>query len=168
MKKGFTLVELLAVIAVLGVLIAISVPSFLEYLDEASESGMKSQEANVKDAAKLYIEDHCNNPLYGYTCPNSYTNPNSGQEKYICLSDLQNDKNISSGIEPENYLDKIEYDNSICDGVITFTKSDTTTNSGYTVVTPYLICGYDYAGMSDYITDNDFPYDSYSKCLENN
>ena len=88
MKKGFTLIELLAVIALIGILVSLSVPNLVKYLDKASNSGMKNQENSITAAANLYIEDHCKNPLYGYICPESYTNPDPGQDKYLCLSDL--------------------------------------------------------------------------------
>ena len=75
MKKGFTLIELLAVIALIGILVTLVVPNLVDYLNNASDAGMKNQENNMKDAAKIYIEDHCSNPLYGYKCPKSYTSP---------------------------------------------------------------------------------------------
>ena len=167
MKKGFTLIELLAVIAILGILVSLSVPNLVKYLDKASNSGMKNQENSVTAAASLYIEDHCKNPLYGYTCPESYTNPKSSQEKYLCLSDLQDDKNVEKDVKKESYIGPIQYDESMCDGVILFTKSDSKTNSGYSNIKTYLVCGYS-SGNYDYITDEDFKYKLiyyYSDCL---
>ena len=108
MKKGFTLIELLAVIALIGILVSLSVPNLVKYLDKASNSGMKNQENSITAAANLYIEDHCKNPLYGYICPESYTNPDPGQEKYLCLSDLQDDKNVEEGIKRESYIEAEE------------------------------------------------------------
>lgn len=35
-KKGFTLIELIVVITILGILVAIAVPSILGYIDEAN------------------------------------------------------------------------------------------------------------------------------------
>ena len=57
MKKGFTLIELLAVIALIGILVTLAVPNLVDYLNNASDAGMKNQENNMKDAAKIYIED---------------------------------------------------------------------------------------------------------------
>ena len=168
MKKGFTLIELLAVIALIGILVSLSVPNLVKYLDKASNSGMKNQENSITAAANLYIEDHCKNPLYGYICPESYTNPDLGQEKYLCLSDLQDDKNVEEGIKRESYIGPIKYDESMCDGVILFTKSDSKTNSGYNNIKTYLACGYDYSGSYDYTTDDEFVFDRYSDCLKNN
>ena len=168
MKKGFTLIELLAVIALIGILVSLSVPNLVKYLDKASNSGMKNQENSITAAANLYIEDHCKNPLYGYICPESYTNPDPGQEKYLCLSGLQDDKNVEEGIKRESYIGPIKYDESMCDGVILFTKSDSKTNSGYNNIKTYLACEYDYSGSYDYTTDDEFVFDRYSDCLKNN
>lgn len=168
MKKGFTLIELLAVIALIGILVSLVVPNLVDYLNNASDAGMKNQENNMKDAAKIYIEDHCNNPLYGYKCPKSYANPSEGQEKYVCLSDLQNDINVDEGIQRESYIGPISFDESECDGVILFTKGESKTNSSYNNIKPYLACGYDYTGSYDYSTDSEFAFDKYSDCLKNN
>lgn len=168
MKKGFTLIEVLAVIAILGILVSLVVPNLVKYLDESSKFGMKNQENSVTSAANLYIEDHCKNPLYGYNCPSSYTNPESNQEKYICLSDLQDDKNVDEGIKRESYIGPIEFDDSVCDGVILFTKNDSKNNSAYNNVKTYLACGYDYTGSYEYSTDEEFIFDKYSDCLKNN
>ena len=162
------LVEIQKVIALIGILVSLSVPNLVKYLDKASNSGMKNQENSITAAANLYIEDHCKNPLYGYICPESYTNPDPGQEKYLCLSDLQDDKNVEEGIKRESYIGPIKYDESMCDGVILFTKSDSKTNSGYNNIKTYLACGYDYSGSYDYTTDDEFVFDRYSDCLKNN
>ncbi len=167
MKKGFTLIELLAVIALLGILVSLSVPSIIKYLDQASDAGMQNQENSVTAAAKVYIEDHCSNPLYGYKCPDSYTKPGSGKEKYVCLSMLQNDTSVESGIKRQSYIGPIKNDESMCYGVVIFAKNDSKTNSSYNDVKTYLVCGENYSGGYDYETDDTLNIAvNYSDCLK--
>lgn len=46
-KKGFTLIELIVVITILGILVAIAVPSILNYIGEANTA---VEEANLRTA----------------------------------------------------------------------------------------------------------------------
>lgn len=51
-KKGFTLIELIVVIAILGILMLILVPSFLGYADDAKEQVAKANTRTVWTSAK--------------------------------------------------------------------------------------------------------------------
>ena len=54
MKKGFTLVELLAVIVILGVISLITVVSVNSLLSDSKSSLSKVQKHNIEEAAKTY------------------------------------------------------------------------------------------------------------------
>lgn len=56
-KNGFTLVELLAVISVLAVLIALTVPAVLNILGDARNTLNEYDRGTLIDAAKYYITD---------------------------------------------------------------------------------------------------------------
>mgnify|MGYP004551828075 FL=1 len=53
-KKGFTLTELLAVIVLIGVILAIAVPSYQSYVTRTRKEVLKSYQANIIDAANQY------------------------------------------------------------------------------------------------------------------
>jgi len=57
-KKGFTLVELLAVIVILTLLLLIVVPSIMSVLDRAEIQFTEAQERLILQAATQYIEDN--------------------------------------------------------------------------------------------------------------
>ncbi|MEI3529479.1 MAG: prepilin-type N-terminal cleavage/methylation domain-containing protein [Bacilli bacterium] len=60
MKKGFTLVELLAVITVLGLLAAISIPIVNNQINSSKDKAYKNQVQTIVNAAKRWGFDNDN------------------------------------------------------------------------------------------------------------
>ena len=144
-KSGFTLIELLAVIAIIGVLAIMVVPNVVDSYKNSLNKSMEIVENNVKDAANIYVNEHCTDPLYDpgtgtlYTCPSSYNS-----SKFVCLSEL------TSGSEP--YIESVKYSKTDCKGVITFDS---------TGANVYLACG------SEYYTDKNVSSNSvYNECFK--
>ena len=82
-KNGFTMVELLAVITIMGILMGIGVVSVQKATNKSRDNFYKSQRSTLTNAASSYLADHKEEyPVY------------VGQKKEINLSKLQTNKYI--------------------------------------------------------------------------
>ena len=57
-QKGFTLIELMIVVAIIGILAAIAIPQFASYRQRAQDSAAKSALKNVATAQEDYYQQN--------------------------------------------------------------------------------------------------------------
>ena len=145
-KKGFTLVELLAVIAVLAILIIIALPNVLELFNNSSDTVMSVQEQNVLSAADNYLDDYCIHPINSERkslCSSSVITLEEGtksSKKFVCVFTLVN----------ASYIDKVFYrSGNQCQGFVIYDKANNSLD--YSNGKTYLSCpGYTTEGIYDY------------------
>lgn len=69
--KGFTLVELLAVIAIMGMLAVIMVPTISGVIEENKTNNSANLKNSIKSSARAYISDNRYEISFGGSCTNS-------------------------------------------------------------------------------------------------
>lgn len=107
-NKGFTLVELLAVLAILIAIMSIAIPVISSSLERTKDKQDESRERVIESAAELYVADH-KNAIYSKLDANG--------------------KNcINIDIDLINYLteeEKMDSDNKPKEGYVIFTRPST-------------------------------------------
>ncbi len=122
-KRGFTIMELLAVIVVLGLLMVIAVPMIMSAKEGALNSLSKLQERNLKDAGRqlaLELDD----PLSSiYNCKS--TSWVATEENVICRADTETKRWVHIEIPVAKLIEHnyFQDEGKHCEGVV-FVKRD--------------------------------------------
>lgn len=83
LQKGFTLVELMVVIVIVGILTAVALPNFLSQTDKAKGTEAKTNlSATMKQAQAKYVEDGANPNTTIATMKTDYGTPSDGTTKF--------------------------------------------------------------------------------------
>ena len=81
-ETGFTLLEIMVVLVIIGVLAALIAPRFVERADEAKVEATKVQMSNIGQALKLYRLQHSKYPPSGAGL-SELVNPSKGGKRYM-------------------------------------------------------------------------------------
>ena len=131
-KRGFTLIEIIAVIIIIGILTLITVPAISQYIKGSQDTTYETHETNMKNAVRNMtincIEENkdCNLPT-------------EGQKSLVYLNDI-----IENGYLTELKDPKGE---GTCSSVLSYVEIENTGNSNY----DYNACLY----CGSYKTDNE-------------
>ena len=90
-KKGFTLVELIATIAILSIIVLISAPSVIKSFNKSRIQAMAIQENKLVETGEVLLDDFCRDAIddsYKEQCEVYY------QELVLSNEDKENNKDI--------------------------------------------------------------------------
>ena len=79
-KKGFTLMELLVVVAIIGILAAIVLVSLNSARNKGKNAAIKAQMAQLRPAAEMYREDEVNSSFTGWCADSEEDRISQGAE----------------------------------------------------------------------------------------
>lgn len=133
--KGFTLVELLAVIAIMGMLAVIMVPTISGVIEENKTNSLSNLKNSIKSSARAYISDN----RYEISLESSCTNSTS--EKNI--TSIAGESITESKITVELLIEK-EYLKSNSDDIINPKTNNPISANGSYIIVKYNCSSKDY------------------------
>lgn len=96
-KKGFTLIELIVVIAIIGVLAAILVPAMLGYVKKSKIQAANSAASTMLKAANSALEEIDEDDTLNVTVNGAYGTVTTARKAGLSPTDVGTVQNIASG-----------------------------------------------------------------------
>lgn len=110
MNKGFTLVELIAVVTIIGLLVIITTPAYDSISNNIKTRNYESKKSTIKSQTLSYVEKYLKDKVYNGTAKKYYCfTVEYLIQNGIISSDDEEDEYIENNISGDKLRDKYEY-----------------------------------------------------------